>query len=274
MFIFKVPSKEVQWQQIANDFKSMWQFDNCLGAMDGKHILIKKPPKSGSYYYNYKGTFSVVLFAIVNANYEFLYVDTGTNGRVSDGGIWNQTGIYKRLKDNKLNIPAPTILPNTNDLVPYVFIGDEAFPLMDNLLKPFPQRGITHDERIFNYRLCRARRVVENVFGILTSRFRIFLQPIATSVEKIDDIVLACCALHNFLRKISKKNYITEISVDFEDIHSGAVQPGEWRHNNELLSLQRNATRNPQNSAKKVREAYKNYFNTVGRTSFQEKMIS
>nr|CAI5840113.1 unnamed protein product [Callosobruchus analis] len=86
----------------------MWQFENCLRAMDGKHILIKKPSNSGSYYFNYKGTFSVVLFAIVNANYKFLYVHTGTNGRVSDGGIWNNTGICKRLKANKLNIPNPT----------------------------------------------------------------------------------------------------------------------------------------------------------------------
>nr|CAI5858212.1 unnamed protein product [Callosobruchus analis] len=138
----------------------MWHFENCLGAMDGKHILIKKPSNSGSYYFNYKGTFSVVLFAIVNANYEFLYVHTGTNGRVSDGGIWNNTGICKRLKANK---------------------------------------------KIFNYRLCRARRVVENVFGILASRFRIFLQPIAIHIESIDAVVLACCTLHNFLRKRSKK---------------------------------------------------------------------
>nr|CAI5858211.1 unnamed protein product [Callosobruchus analis] len=146
----------------------MWHFENCLGAMDGKHILIKKPSNSGSYYFNYKGTFSVVLFAIVNANYEFLYVHTGTNGRVSDG-------------------------------------GDEAFPLMENLMKPYLQKGISHEEKIFNYRLCRARRVVENVFGILASRFRIFLQPIAIHIESIDAVVLACCTLHNFLRKRSKK---------------------------------------------------------------------
>nr|CAI5858209.1 unnamed protein product [Callosobruchus analis] len=172
----------------------MWHFENCLGAMDGKHILIKKPSNSGSYYFNYKGTFSVVLFAIVNANYEFLYVHTGTNGRVSDGGIWNNTGICKRLKANKLN-----------NQFPYVFIGDEAFPLMENLMKPYLQKGISHEEKIFNYRLCRARRVVENVFGILASRFRIFLQPIAIHIESIDAVVLACCTLHNFLRKRSKK---------------------------------------------------------------------
>nr|CAI5862343.1 unnamed protein product [Callosobruchus analis] len=181
----------------------MWQFENCLGAMDGKHILIKKPSNSGSYYFNYKGTFSVVLFAIVNANYEFLYVHTGTNGRVSDGGIWNNTGICKRLKANKLNIPNPTTLLNTSDQFPYVFI--------ENLMKPYQQKGISHEEKIFNYRLCRARRVVENVFGILASRFRIFLQPIAIDIESIDAVVLACCALHNFLRKRSKKTILQNL---------------------------------------------------------------
>nr|CAI5839391.1 unnamed protein product [Callosobruchus analis] len=241
----------------------MWQFENCLGAMDGKHILIKKPSNSGSYYFNYKGTFSVVLFAIVNANYEFLYVHTGTNGRVSDGGIWNNTGIY------------PTTLLNTSDQFPYVFIGDEAFPLMENLMKPYQQKGISHEEKIFNYRLCRARRVVENVFGILASRFRIFLQPIAIDIESIDAVVLACCALHNFLRKRSKKNYITESSVDYEDIVNGTVIPGEWRQNGNLLGLDRkNTTKNASNSAKEIRNKYKNYYNSFGKTSFQEKMIA
>lgn len=127
----------------------MWQFENCLGAMGGKHVLIKKPSNSGSYYFNYKGTFSVVLFAIVNANYEFLYVHTGTNGRLSDGGIWSQTGICKRLKENKLTIPNPSTLPNTIDEFPYVFIGDEAFPLMENLMKPYPQKGISYDKKKF-----------------------------------------------------------------------------------------------------------------------------
>lgn len=115
---------------------------------------------------------------------------------MSDGGIWSKTGICKRLKGNKLNIPSPRKHTATDDIYPYVFIGDEAFPLMDNLMKP--------------YRLCRARRIVENVFGILASRFRVFLQPIAVAVERVDAIVLASCTLHNFLRKNSKKQYIVE----------------------------------------------------------------
>jgi hypothetical protein len=73
-----------------------------------------------------------VLFAIVNANYEFIYVHTGTKGRVSDGGIWSNTGIYKRLQSKQLKIPSPSPieLPHGDTVVPYVFIGDEAFPLL------------------------------------------------------------------------------------------------------------------------------------------------
>lgn len=115
----------------------------------------------------------MLLFAIVNANYEFLYMHIDTNEPVSDGGIWSSTGIYKRLKAVRLNILQPTKINNTDYVLPYIFIGDDAVSLMDEEI---------HDEEIFNYRLCGARRAVENVFGILASRFRIFLQPIAVNM--------------------------------------------------------------------------------------------
>jgi hypothetical protein len=215
-----------------------------------------------------------VLFAIVNANYEFIYVHTGTNGRVSDGGIWSNTGIYKRLQSKQLKIPSPIKLPHGDTAVPYVFIGDEAFPLMENLMKPYSQRNITHDEKMFNYRLSRARRVVENAFGILASRFRVFLTPISINVSNVDAVVLACCALHNFLRKISTKNYITDSLLDHEDHVNGLVVPGEWRPIGNMLSLKKARLTNASTSAKIVRDAYRTYFNSNGKVSFQENMIS
>lgn len=88
--------------------------------------------------------------------------------------------------------------------MPYVFIGDDAFPLMENLMKLYSQRKITVEQKIFNYRLCRARRVVEIVFSILATRFRLFLKPISIDIDKINTVVLACCVLHNFLGSVSK----------------------------------------------------------------------
>ncbi|XP_045489739.1 uncharacterized protein LOC123690374 [Pieris rapae] len=82
---------EEEWRKIAKDFEERWQFPNCLGAIDGKHIRIIPPPGSGSYFWNYKNFNSIVLMACANANYEFIWCEVGTNGRVSDGGAIQNT---------------------------------------------------------------------------------------------------------------------------------------------------------------------------------------
>lgn len=137
---------------------------------------------------------------IVNANYEFLFVDVGANGRVSDGGVFSNMAFYKKLVQKDLCIPEPDSLPSTNVKMPYVFVGDDVFPLMENLMKPFSKRNLTREEMIYNYRVSRSRRIIINAFGILASRFRILLNQINLCPEKAITIVLTCCYLHNFLR--------------------------------------------------------------------------
>lgn len=83
----RMPSCEDEWRVIANDFGNRWNFHNCIGAMDGKHFKIYPPLKSGSLFYNYKDSFSIVLLAVVDAQLQFVYLDVGTNGRISDSGI-------------------------------------------------------------------------------------------------------------------------------------------------------------------------------------------
>lgn len=70
--------------------------------MDGKHISIKCPANSGSLFYNYKQFYSIVLFSIVDADYKFLYIDVGRNRRMSDGGVFANTPIYKKLQSHAL----------------------------------------------------------------------------------------------------------------------------------------------------------------------------
>lgn len=94
-------------------------------------------------------------------------------------------------------------------------------------MKPY-RTTPTRREKIFNYRLSRARRIVENAFGILATRFRVLLTTIDMSPKKVDSIILAACSLHNWLRKTSDM-YITQRCVDFEDIQQGVVIPGAWR---------------------------------------------
>ena len=168
--------------------------------MDGKHINIRPPANSGSIYYNYKQRFSIVLLAVVDANYKFLYVDIGCNGRVSDGGVFRESTLCHALSHNTLNIPPPEPLQGCTLPVPYMLVADEAFPLKEYIQKPFSQSGLTNEKRIYNYRLSRARRVVENAFGILANRFRVLMTAINLAPEKVETIVLASCLLHNYLR--------------------------------------------------------------------------
>jgi len=220
-----MPASEEEWKIISEDFGSKWNFHHCLGAIDGKHIEIIKPQESGPYFFNYKHTFSIVLMAIANANYEFIMVDIGANGRVSDGGVFSNTVFYKNFLEKKLNIPEPDYLPGINEKFPYVLVADDAFPLSNNLMKPYPQRNLSKEKRIFNYRLSSARRIIEKIFGILASRFRILLKTINLCPEKTTIIVRACCHLHNFLRKHKMEIFLEE-TLDIENISSGDVEPG------------------------------------------------
>jgi len=194
-----------QWRKIAEEFWDIWNFPNCIGALDGKHVVIQAPVNSGSQFFNYKKTFSIVLLALVDAHYRFIAVDIGGYGRNSDGGLFANSKLGKALEKNKLNVPKDNALPNTQTIMPYIIVGDEAFPLKKYLLKPYPGSQIQGDrsKRIFNYRLSRARRVSENVFGILSQKFQLYNRRLKLKPENADKIILTTCILHNYLRDYS-----------------------------------------------------------------------
>lgn len=187
----------------------MWNFPNCLGAIDGKHVQIKAPDNTGTVYFNYKRTFSINLMAVASADYKFLSVDIGQIGSASDSGIWDRSEFGTAWKNKAVNTPPPIPLPGTQELTEYVMVGDEAFPLQANLLRPFPGRDLdTMVKKRYNYRLSRARRVVENAFGILTNRFRVLFTTIDANAEKATSIVKTCCVLHNMLCTVHDNVYI------------------------------------------------------------------
>lgn len=72
---------------LSNKFMSQWNFPNCVGAIDGKHVRIKAPCNTGSLFFNYKEFYSMVLLAIVDADCKFIAVDIGSYGREGDAGI-------------------------------------------------------------------------------------------------------------------------------------------------------------------------------------------
>ena len=93
----RIPTETSKWLAIAEDFEILWNFPLCIGAVDRKHVVVESPALSGSDYHNYKNSFSVVLLAIVDAQYRFVYVDAGSNGRIGDSIIWRDSGMLKAI---------------------------------------------------------------------------------------------------------------------------------------------------------------------------------
>lgn len=119
--------------------------------------------------------------------------------------IFQNCSLYNALETNSLEIPEN-----------FVILDDDAFTLKKYLMKPYSRRKMSPEERIYNYRVSRARRVVENAFGILASKFRIFEKPITLKLETVNKVVLACCAIHNWLKKTNPR-YVMNDQIDYEN---------------------------------------------------------
>ncbi len=200
---------------------------------------------------------------MVDDDYNFIYVDVGAEGKAADGGIWRQTSLSQHLESprNKLNVPLPCHLPTFPGELPYFLAADSAFALSSSVQKPYPNIGLTRSRRVYNYRLCRARRIVENAFGILATRFRIFRRTLEISPQNVDKVVLASVTLHNFLRQKCGKQYIGPVLIDHENPEHNYI-PGRWRDDFNMPPLAAAAARNADAYSKQGREILREYFLT------------
>lgn len=137
----------------------------------------------------------------------FLYLNLQLfTGSVNDSGIWSNTAVHHALENNTIFITQPRPLPNGNITLPFAILGDEAFPLKSHLMRSYPRKHLKTDkQRVFNYRLSRTRRIVENAFGILAARWRILFKPLCCKLPTGEAIIQAIVCLHNFIIITSKE---------------------------------------------------------------------
>lgn len=128
-------------------------------------------------------------------------------------------------------------------------------------------------KKILNYRVSRARRIVENAFGILASRFRIFHTKINIEPIRVESVVMASCALHNFLIKSSQSSYYQPECFDTENCDEGTITQGFDTANSAMVNLERRNLGNPSVAAKTVREDFMNYFVNEGSIPWQNNFI-
>jgi len=264
--IYLKPPTTIEWEEKGREFYKRWNLPNCIGAMDGKHIYVQAPKKSGSKYFNYKRTFSIILMAVCDANYSFTLVDVGAFGSQSDGAVFKESAFGKAMENNQLDIPADTVLPGTDISFPMFFAADEAFPLKRYIMRPFPGNNLTEEQQIFNYRLSRARRIIENSFGILVTRWRVLRTNIIADVSTIERIVCATLCLHNFIKKEEQQNtqyrYCPENYVDTYNV-DGSLIPGEWRNERNIPNdLGRMGTNNSARAIIDLRNTFAAYLNS------------
>ncbi|XP_039454538.1 protein ANTAGONIST OF LIKE HETEROCHROMATIN PROTEIN 1-like, partial [Oreochromis aureus] len=248
------------WRSIAEAFQERWNFPLCCGALDGKHIQTKAPPNSRSMFHNYKGTFSIVLLAVVDAGYRFRVIDIGGYGRTSDGGILANSTFGQALQAGTLHLPPDQPLPGGEHrgAQPHVFVADEAFPQRRELMRPFPGRLLPLEKRIFNYRLSRARMIVECAFGILSSQWRLYWCSMELHPEIAEKCVKATCVLHNFLHCLDERS-----APAVRGVAPAVVEP--------LQGLGRVAANNSSREAVLVREKFMAHFLAEGAVSWQPK---
>lgn len=197
---------EANFLKIAKDFNKRKNLPNCIGAIDVRHVRIRKPTKGGSYFYNYTKFHSITLQAVVDADARYIVIDVGGYGSQHDSTTLKASTFYQGLKKKIIKLPNDAPLPDSTTVVPYYFIGDCAYPLMKHLLKPYPGNKVTKDQAAFNKHLSSTRMVVERTFGQDCQRWRIYYRKIECQLKVTELIVQGTCILHNVIIDLEKEN--------------------------------------------------------------------
>ena len=128
------------------------------------------------------------------------WVDMGAAGSTSDAQIFKHTDFRHKIEDGSIGFPDSESLGIGGPKVNFFLLGDDAFPLMLWLMRPYSSQTMDLKEMVFIYRIRRGRTVLENAFGILMSRFRIFQSRLQQEPPVANRVVMACLVLHNLLR--------------------------------------------------------------------------
>lgn len=270
--VLKCPRTPEEWNQVAEGFSKRWNYHKCGGGLDGKHVRVKKPWHAGSLFFNYKKFHSIVLMAVADANYKFLYVDVGAEGSAGDGGTWFKCTLHDAIAQKRVGFPEHSFLPSDDTPIPFHIVADDAFALKTWLMKPYSHQSQVYEEKIFSYRLSRARRVVENAFGLLQSRFRVFGTTMLQRPAVVKIVTMCGCVMHNLI--LDRYSNFHPQEVDCEDGDHNVID-GSWRNIPNLMQrLQTRRGTNPTREAKAVRDYLALYYaSEAGAVPWQERMV-
>lgn len=220
-----------------------------------------------------QGFHSLALMAICDASYRFTYLDVGAYGSEGDCNIFKESKFGTDVLHDRLDFPENATVNGVK--LPFFYVADDAFPLCKRIIKPYSKKNLSAEERIFNYRLSRARRCIENAFGLLCSKWACLKKTLYCSPDRAQKIISACCMLHNFLITHKSTAYCPPGYMDkFDD--ENVITEGEWRKRISSDSLYHTtfsaSAGRPSDYGKYIRNVLKQYVNSnIGELPWQRR---
>ena len=209
----RFPKCEEDFRQALIDMESEWQLKFAFAAIDGSHLPIKCPPggpEAMKQYHNFKNFYSVVLLALVDAKYRFIWAALGAPGNTHDSTYFQSTHLFHEVNEGNVLPGKFQFIGNTK--TPPMVLGDGTFPMKPWMCKPFADAVLTEKKCYFNYCLSHACMVSEGAFGKFKSRFRVLHRKCESSKESVKAMGLAAVVLHNTCLEMG---YILPRSMDF-----------------------------------------------------------
>ena len=175
-------------KKVIDGFKDMWNIPQCAGSIDGSHVPVTPPAMNHTDYYNRKGWYSMLVQAVVDHKLLFQNLCVGWPGSIHDARVLANSSIYKKVNNGQL-LGGNIAQVQWRSLRPFL-IGDSAYPLLLWLVKPFLFSSVlTSQQKLFNYRLSRARVVVEIAFGRLKARWHRLSKQIDMDIDNVPHVV-------------------------------------------------------------------------------------
>ena len=187
-----LPQNTQEWTEDVKSFIENYEFP-CVGAWDGFHVYVSSKIKS---FFSFKKRYSMSNLALVGCNKRILYAAVGAPGSTHDARMLKRTPLYHQILQGNI-LPDVNINLDGAGQIPLVTIRDTVFPRHPWLLKSYNENTSDPQQRYFNKKLCSARVVTENAFGMLKGRWRILYRKTECRMFNLKYVIMASIMLHN-----------------------------------------------------------------------------